>query len=149
MNIVDVLDQTDLFQGLPDPLLTELAARGVRHTFPAGAQLVCEGEAVPTCLHVILRGQVRIERSLPDEDWPVVLAACGPGTVVGELRLLDGRRRHDAIVAVEETETLELGGAALVEIMLRFPDAGRSLLPLLSQQLSSLEALAAAYSSAA
>ena len=141
MAVVDVLAQTDIFQGLPLDMLIRLVEGSVRRSFGTGARLAYEGDEVAHCLHVILVGQVRIERSLPDEDWPVVLAECGPGDVVGELGLFDGPRRRDSIVAAADTDTLELSAETLAGAMLAFPEAGAMLLPVLSRRLMSLEQL--------
>jgi CRP/FNR family transcriptional regulator, cyclic AMP receptor protein len=136
-----MLAQVEFLRPLPPDRLAELAARGRPRTFPAGSRLMRQG-AVGDRLHVVVRGNVQVERSHPHLIGPVVLAEIGPGEVVGELGVLDGEPCKDTVRAVEDSETIELEAGALASTLLRFPEVAASLLPSLSRRLRNADELA-------
>ncbi len=66
--------------------------------FPGNSTIFVEGGEVDGC-YFIESGQVRIERRDDDIDSEPVIAQLGPGEVLGELGLLDGRPRAASAVA--------------------------------------------------
>ena len=140
MPVLSMLAQVDIFQAIPQDILARLVEQGRRRTFSAGSRLICEGE-LAECLHLILTGRVRVERSHPTFSEPVVLVECGPGDVVGELGVLDGEPRRDSVMAVERTETVELSATALAGAMLEHPELAE-LLPTFSRRLRTIDELA-------
>lgn len=136
------LSQVEMFKALPLDGLSALAQQGQQRSFPAGAQLMAQGEVGET-MYVILQGRVRVERSHPDLIEPLVLAELGPGEVVGEMGVLDDAPRSATVIAVEQTETLELTAPALAQTILRYPAVAGALLRLLSRRLRTTDELAA------
>ena len=97
-------------------------ARNVR--FPAGVRLLQQGEAGDKVL-VIESGRAKVTY-VTSGGRELVLRFCGPGELVGELAVLDGRPRLSSIVAREEVEALSHPGIAwllLVMLSKRFRDA--------------------------
>jgi CRP-like cAMP-binding protein len=80
--VVDFLSNVDLFESIPFEGLTVLARRGDRRSFPAGTQLVKEGD-ISRALHIVVKGRVRLERGHPSLAVPMDLAELGPGDVLG------------------------------------------------------------------
>jgi len=117
-----------------------LAEQGQPRTVRAGSQLMQQGD-VGDSMYVIVKGRVRVERDHPQLTEPLVLAELGPGEVVGEMGLLDGEPRSASVTAIEETETVELSGTALAQMMLRFPEVSTRLLRTLSRHLQSTDEL--------
>ena len=136
-----MLDTVAIFSSIPPDGLTRLAEQGQKRIFPAGSVLMRQGE-VSDGMHVVVRGRVQVERSHPDLTEPLVLAELGPGEVVGEMGVLDGEPRSATVIALEETETMELRSAQLAETVLRYPDASAALLRTISRRLRSTNELA-------
>jgi len=104
--------------------------------FPAGAELMRQGEA-SDCMYMILSGLVAVERAHPDVTSPVLLATFGPGEVVGEMGVLDGKPRSATVTALEETRAMRLDAGTLASTMARFPEVAAALLRIMSQRLRS------------
>jgi CRP-like cAMP-binding protein len=137
-----MLLRAGVFKALPERACVELAAFGRRRLFAPDVPLMRQGEPA-TCMHLILRGRVRVERSHPALLDPLPLAELGEGATVGELGLLDGAPRSATVIALEETETVELDAQALAATLLRYPRAAETLLQTLSRRLRSVDELAA------
>ena len=141
METLDVLSKLGIFQGIPMDGLSQLADQGMLRSFPAGMQLMSQG-AMSESMHVILQGSVRVERSHSDLSEPVILAdEMGPGEVIGEMGVLDDEPRSAAVIAVTNTETLELGAGLLATVLLQYPDVAIALLQLLSRRLRTTDEL--------
>jgi CRP-like cAMP-binding protein len=129
------------FAGLPKEGLARLAERGKPCNFPAGAELMHQGDE-GDCLYVVLRGQVQVERSHPDLAEPLILAELGPGEVVGEMAVLDRGPRSATVTAVEDTETVELSREAFASTLVAYPEVLMALLRMLAQRLRVTDELA-------
>lgn len=101
------LAHSDLGAGLAPAEVARLAALMPLHTLAAGEALFRQGEAGDS-LYVMCRGTVSIR--LPDaEGQPGKrVAAFGPGVVLGEMALLEGKPRSADAVADSASELLEL-----------------------------------------
>jgi len=100
-----------------------------------------QGE-VGDVMYMILEGRVRVQRSHPDLTEPLILADLGVGEIVGEMGLLDGSPRSATVVAVEETEAMELTAAQLSQMVVKYPTVSGALLRLLTRRLRSTDELA-------
>lgn len=101
------LAHSDLGAGLAPAEVARLAALMPLRTLAAGEALFRQGEAGDS-LYVMCRGTVSIR--LPDAaDQPGKrVAAFGPGVVLGEMALLEGKPRSADAVADSASELLEL-----------------------------------------
>lgn len=138
----EAISNARLFEGIPLDGLAELARHGVRRRFGRARLLMHQGDVSET-MYVLLKGRVRVERSVPDVAEPLVLAELGPGDVVGEMGLLDHQPRSASVVALEDTEAMELDDLALAQTVLRYPEVSAALLRVLSSRLRSTDELAA------
>jgi CRP/FNR family cyclic AMP-dependent transcriptional regulator len=84
------------------PLLCELAARGVRHTYRKGRLLIAEGEP-GEMIYIILSGRLRAFSVDPEKDREITFGTYGPGEYVGEMSL-DGGPRSASVEAVQRSE---------------------------------------------
>src|SRR5581483_7603738 len=132
----------DLFQDFSPAAVAWLAAHGQTRTFAPGAPLLQQGE-IGLMMYVIVRGRVRKERSHPDLSGPAEVFELGSGELVGGLGLLDGEPRPETVVAVEETETIELSARLLAETLLRYPVLSVGLLGSFSRSVRTLDELEA------
>ena len=90
-----------LFEGLPAPLLAQVAraAKVVDHA--DGARIMREGER-GYALHVIVEGQAQATVGGIDRD------VLGPGRYFGELSLIDDRPRSATVTALGPLRTITL-----------------------------------------
>ena len=116
------LSQIDGVRNLPPDSLARLEMLSRPRTFRAGSALLQQG-APSDCLYIIIAGQVRVERSHPSFAEPLVLAAFGPGAIVGALGLLTSQAAPTTVIAVEEVEAVALSYAAVALTMLQYPEA--------------------------
>jgi CRP-like cAMP-binding protein len=141
-HMLTVLASAAIFRSLRSDELARLATLGRRRVFPSGELLMRQGEA-SDCLHAILRGRVRVERTRSDRRAPLFVAELGPGETVGEMGLLNHAPRSATVTALEDTETLELDAAAVAMILAEFPDVSTELLRTLSARLRGTTVLSA------
>jgi CRP/FNR family transcriptional regulator, cyclic AMP receptor protein len=105
-------------------------ARQVR--FPAGVRLLQQGEPGDKVL-VIESGRAKVTY-VTSGGRELVLRFCGPGELVGELAVLDGRPRLSSIVALEEVEALVIPAGDFRALLLSHPGIAWLLLVMLSKR---------------
>ncbi len=77
-------------------------------TFPAGALMLREGDQSPNSyMLLVLTGDVSVEMNDPASTHPMEVSVLGPGSLIGEMALLDGEARSVSCVA---TSTVQAGG---------------------------------------
>ena len=141
------MSRTSLFGALSHEVQAALAEVGQPQHFLAGSLLMRQGDA-SDCMHVILDGHVRVERRHPAIREALILEELGAGDVVGEMGVLDEEPRSATVVAIEDTDTLQISATAVDQIMLKFPEVSAALLRLLSRRLRSTDELASHLKSA-
>ena len=100
----DVLAATELFQGVNQDELTELARHASTRRLVRGDVLFNEGDP-PDALYVVLRGRVAIANKSFDGRESVV-ALMENGDLFGEMGMLDGLPRSAEGRALEPSEVL-------------------------------------------
>jgi putative two-component system response regulator len=84
-------------------------------------------------MHLVRSGVLEVQRAEGVERY--VLARLGPGTAFGELAVLDRTPRTATVVAVEASETVEIGDEDLHAVLAAHPDAVRRMLGVLARLL--------------
>jgi putative two-component system response regulator len=84
-------------------------------------------------MHLVRSGALEVRRSEGVERY--VLARLGPGYAFGELAVLDRTPRTATVVAVEASETVEIGAEDLDAVLAEHPEAVRSMLGVLARLL--------------
>lgn len=133
-DLVDVLARTAVFAGLPRQELSALAGQGRRRSIASGQVLMRQGEP-SDCLHVIVSGRVRIEHRNPAMQGQVVMAGIGPCETVGEMGVVDHGPRSATVVAVEDTQTIEIDTGVVASLVARRPEVALALARLISLRL--------------
>jgi CRP/FNR family transcriptional regulator, cyclic AMP receptor protein len=113
----EVLRRTDVFGGLDDAALADLAARSRTRTYRRGQYIWYQGDPGDTLL-VVCGGLVKVVFG-SDAGEEAVLVTLGECSVLGELAVLDGSARSASVVAVEPTTALLLGRATVLDVMAR------------------------------
>jgi hypothetical protein len=122
------LKSTTLFQRVASEDLAALARMAAVETFPAGANVVTEGE-LGDRLYVIISGKVSISRH------GSVVAHLGPGEAVGEMAVLDAEPRNASAIADEETVVLSIGSDEFYEILHEQVEIAEGVIRMLTRRL--------------
>ena len=131
------VDQADLRQSevlgcLPAAALDTLAERARPRRYAAGDTVFEEG-APGDSIHLVRAGALEVRRTEGVERY--MLARLGPGHVFGELAVLDRTPRTATVVAVEDSETVEVGAEDLDRVLAEHPEAVRRILGVLARLL--------------
>lgn len=127
------LKKAFLFQGLPDDVLTALEQKLTRQKLAKDQVLIRRGDQGDS-LFIIDEGRIKVVRE-DDQGRELVLNYCGPGETIGEMSLFDKGLRSAGVVAVTESEVLELKRDAFFELLNQRPDVSLVLLESLSSRL--------------
>jgi CRP/FNR family transcriptional regulator, cyclic AMP receptor protein len=137
----DVLAATELFQGVHQDELTELARHASTRRLVRGDVLFNEGDP-PDALYIVLRGRVAIANKSFDGRESVV-ALMENGDLFGEMGMLDGLPRSAEGRALEPSEVLELGYGPARALLERRPELLWGVVRMLADRLRGMdEALA-------
>ncbi len=137
-NAREALRASDLFRDLPDDDLDRLATLVEPVRVAAGESLLREGDAGDS-LFVIAAGEVDVVRGTGVDELP--LARVGPGSIQGEMSLLESRPRNATVRAVTAVDALRLPRAALFELLETRPEAALAMIRTTLSRLRSTEAL--------
>jgi HD-GYP domain-containing protein (c-di-GMP phosphodiesterase class II) len=127
------LTGVELLAGLPWEALQELASRAHRCTFRPGQLVFREGDQGDS-LHVVTTGLLSVVR--PSRDPGLVLQRLGPGDVFGEVGVLNSAPRLASVVAVDQSETVEVRKEHLDRVLHDDPQAMRHMLGTLALSLT-------------
>jgi CRP/FNR family transcriptional regulator len=116
-----------------------LGAASVVRSYPAGAQLVREGQRPGVGLYVILRGRVGLTQRGASDDVRM-LGVLGSGEMFGEMALIDELPRSATATAIEPTLAFVIPIFDFRAVLLRSPDAAAALLAQLSLRIREAEA---------
>jgi CRP/FNR family transcriptional regulator, cyclic AMP receptor protein len=137
----DILAATELFQGVNQEELIELARHARTRRLVRGDVLFKEGDP-PDALYVVLRGRVAIANKSFDGRESVV-ALMENGDLFGEMGMLDGLPRSAEGRALEPSEVLELGYGPSRALLERRPELLWGVVRMLADRLRGMdEALA-------
>jgi CRP/FNR family cyclic AMP-dependent transcriptional regulator len=131
---VDLLAQLPLFSSLSRHQLGQIAAFTVPDQLPAGTVLTRQG-AVGGLAYILASGQAEVLQGTRR------LALLGPGDVVGELSLIDGKPRSATVKALSDLEVLEIDARDLNQLLRKTPAVSRNLLAALAERLRRTNAL--------
>ena len=131
--IRESLASTRLLSNLSEEALDRLAPSFVERVYQKGEAIFHQGDP-GDALFLISSGQVRVEREILD-GTPVTLALRGPGSVIGELALLDGTTRSATVYAMGMVKGLSLARSSFLTYLGDHTEALKSLLAILSHRL--------------
>jgi CRP/FNR family transcriptional regulator, cyclic AMP receptor protein len=129
-----LLSQIDLFAGVPDNVIADLVAVGVRFEEPPGATLIAQG-STSAGLHIVIEGTAEIEVN------GVKRAELGSGAYFGEISVLDGKGRSATVLAGRDgLKTFAISPMNLSGLIDKYPSLAKSLMAVLCARIRSLEA---------
>ena len=122
------LSQVSFFESFTPEELRQVAKLFTEVELPAGGVVVDQGDPGTHC-YVIVEGtaQVFVRGEL--------VASSGPGTVVGEMALIDHQPRTATVVADTDMKLLRFGTREFHQLMDQMPKANEQLMTLLRARL--------------
>jgi len=122
--LVERLSAVDIFAPLSVEETGMLANAAVRHIFAPGETVIRAGEP-GSSMFVVHSGRVRVQ--VNENGRPRPVATLNEGDFFGEMALFTGEPRTANVVALEETEVLEIEHAAMKRVFDTNPDLVESL----------------------
>jgi signal transduction histidine kinase/RimJ/RimL family protein N-acetyltransferase len=133
------LEKVPLFAGLAPPELARIGAIATEVELPAGATLMAQGDP-GDALYVVLEGDLAVTARAGAGE--VAVTTVGPGSVQGEIAVLDGGARRATVRSATPARVLRIGREDLLDVLAREPAVLRTLVGTVAGRLRGLEASA-------
>lgn len=117
--LIERLSAVEIFAPLSEEEISRLAKSTVSHVFAPGEPVIRAGER-GSSMFVVHRGRVQVQTI--DDGRPRTVAALNEGDFFGEMALFTGEPRTANVIAVEETEVIEIGHRAMKHLFESNPD---------------------------
>ena len=135
--IVERLAAVDIFAPLSAEETAMLAQAATSHVFAPGETVIRAGDP-GSSMFVVHNGRVSVQIS--ENGRAHTVATLSEGAFFGEMALFTGEPRTANIVAIEETEVLEIGHAAMKLVFDTNPDLVESLSHIIAERRQGLAA---------
>ena len=135
--IIDRLSAVDIFAPLSVEETEKLAGAASRHVFAPGELVIRAGDQ-GSSMFVVHNGRVQVQVS--DGGKPRPVAVLSEGAFFGEMALFTGEPRTANVVAMEETEVLEIGHAAMKHLFETNPDLAEAISWTIAERRAGLQA---------
>ncbi|WP_309678983.1 cyclic nucleotide-binding domain-containing protein [Polaromonas sp.] len=107
---------TALMRLTPDEALT-IVSYMIPRKIPMGTTFITEGDQTDTgYMALLLEGEVTVENIVVSRNAPVTVTVLGPGSLIGEMRLVDDRARLASCTASTDVQCAILSRAALEKL---------------------------------
>ena len=134
----DTLARVDLFSSLDKKELQALSKSCQERKYSAGTTLITQGDS-GVGLYIIIAGHVKTTLAKNPDRAEVDLGTYGPGSVLGEMTLLDDLPRSASVTAVDDVTALLLPVWEFRAVVRNHPEIGLKLLAVLSKRLRKIE----------
>jgi CRP/FNR family transcriptional regulator len=134
----DTLTRVELFNSLDKKDLQALARECRERTYRAGETLIKQGDS-GAGLFIITSGHVKISQAHSPDRAEEELGTFGPGSVIGEMALLDDLPRSANVMAIEDVTVLLLPVWEFRTTVRNHPEIALKLLGVMSRRLRKLE----------
>lgn len=105
--------------------------------FKAGTTIIRQGETADTGFMVlVLEGEITVETLTASRRNPVTLNVLGPGSLIGEMALVDGAARSASCTASTEVRCAVLTREALEALIVEQPATAAKLMTAVAQRLA-------------
>jgi small-conductance mechanosensitive channel/CRP-like cAMP-binding protein len=135
--IIDRLSAVDIFAPLSAEETEKLASAASRHVFAPGELVIRAGDQ-GSSMFVVHNGRVQVQVS--DGGKPRPVAMLSEGAFFGEMALFTGEPRTANVVAMEETEVLEIGHGAMKHLFETNPDLAEAISWTIAERRAGLQA---------
>lgn len=107
------------------------------HQINEGTTFIQEGDAQDTGFMILLLGgEVTVETIVVSRTEPITLVVLGPGSVLGELGLLDGEPRSASCTASADVQCAILTREALEQLLIEAPAVAAKLMMAVSLRIA-------------
>jgi small-conductance mechanosensitive channel len=134
---IERLSAVDIFAPLSGEETARLAGASASHVFAPGETVIRAGDE-GSSMFVVHSGRVSVQIS--DNGKPRIVAVLNEGDFFGEMALFTGEPRAANVVALEETEVLEIGHQAMKHLFDTNPDLVDSLSHIIAERRVGLTA---------
>ncbi len=138
------IKSSNFLSGLPSRLSSVLFAKAKGRRLAAGETLFNAGDVGDGCYRLD-RGVLKVDMSSRRGE-KLTLAIIGPGSIVGELAIIDGHSRSASVIAVKDFELSFISRALFEECMQQHPEISRYLVNVLAARLRDADEATAAAS---
>ncbi|RUA16174.1 MAG: hypothetical protein DSY55_04700 [Clostridia bacterium] len=125
--------KTPLFKSLLDEDWQQVVRYLHGHCYPADSFLFFQGDP-PEALYIIWSGRVKLVRHT-DQGRDVVVTVLGPGQLIGEMAIFDGRPYSMTAVTLEEAALVAIARNDLLTIIRRYPEVSFEVILELNRRL--------------
>jgi len=139
---LEALGKSDLFRGLDETLLAEIAARSTGRRYSAGERIVSElepGEDV----YVLTDGEAEVSVDAEGNDKRVLMSL-GRGGVIGEMASVTGELRSATVTAVTDVGVVVISDADFDRLREQCPEVAVRIVKALGTRLAAAEKVAEA-----
>jgi CRP-like cAMP-binding protein len=133
--IIERLAAVDIFAPLSAEETAMLAQAATSHVFAPGETVIRAGDP-GSSMFVVHNGRVSVQ--VTENGRPRTVATLSDGAFFGEMALFTGEPRTANIVAIEETEVLEIGHDAMKRVFDTNPDLVESLSHIIAERKQGL-----------
>jgi signal-transduction protein with cAMP-binding, CBS, and nucleotidyltransferase domain len=133
--IIERLSAVDIFAPLSGEETAMIAEASMSHVFAPGETVIRAGDP-GSSMFVVHNGRVSVQVS--ENGKPRTVATLTEGDFFGEMALFTGEPRTANVVAVEETEVLEIGHGAMKRVFDTNPDLVESLSHIIAERRQGL-----------
>ncbi|HNX00788.1 MAG TPA: cyclic nucleotide-binding domain-containing protein [Candidatus Cloacimonadota bacterium] len=135
MELLDTLKRIDIFAGLSDEELTQVANRFDRLEVAANEAVISEGTP-GDFFYIIISGEVTINKVIPDPDsTQAPLTVMGPNEFFGEMALIDEFPRSASAIANQDSVLIRIGKDSFIDLCTSYPKLLFNLIRTLSFRL--------------
>ncbi len=132
--IVDLLKGVDLFSGLKEEQLEQLASLIISNEFVRDETIILEKDESVQALFLIASGEVKVYMTGMD-GRETILALLGRGDFFGEMSLIDGEPRSATVKAVTSAKLLIIRREHFLNLLRTTPELAMGLLIEMSKRL--------------
>lgn len=129
---IGILAGVEVFEDFTPEQMRLLAFGAERRRYTIGREIYGEGDEADSA-YVVVSGIVALVRDT--EGGRVVVAQCGPGTVMGELALIVETKRLTGAVAAGDVEVVRLNRALFRRMLEEYPQIAAMLHRRMSRSL--------------
>jgi CRP-like cAMP-binding protein len=133
--IIERLAAVDIFAPLSAEETAMLAGAAVSHVFAPSEMVIRAGDP-GSSMFVVHNGRVSVQ--INENGRPRTVATLNEGDFFGEMALFTGEPRTASVVALEETEVLEIGHEAMKRVFETNPDLVESLTHIIAERREGL-----------
>ncbi len=132
-NMVQVARTVPLFRALSEDEWEAIAPLLHGHCYPKDSYLFFQGDP-PDALYILWIGRVKLVRHT-DHGRDVVMEVLGPGQLLGEMAVLDGRPYSTTAQTLEEVAVVAIPRNDFFSILGRYPKISMGIISELSRRL--------------